>query len=726
MESEDQFLKRLKETFRIEADEHLKALSSGLLQLETNRMPEEQSKIAEAIFREAHSLKGAARAVNMSSVEEVCQSLETLFSALKSREVEPSMNLLDAAHNAVNTIGELVLIDDTVSVSPTHSGLDTVLEELSSVQQSGKKTIPEKTEATESIRPLEAHAELGAAHDTVRISTKKLDKILLEAEEMLAVKRLTHRRLNEIRQINTELQHWKKEWRGKIYTNKQAGSLDDNELSLKNLENSLKHLLSLTEHDLRSVSTLVDQFLEGVKEVLLMPFGTVFEGFPKLVRDISRDEGKEVDLFITGSEVEIDKRILEILKDPLIHLLRNSVSHGIERPEIRLQSGKERRGRIDLNVRRIDGSKIEISIEDDGAGIDLNRVKEIARKKRLASEDELNSLTMEEVQSLVFQPELSTSPLITNISGRGLGLAIVKEKVEKLGGLIVTESVREVGTTFRIVVPMTLSLIRALQIEVAGQSFVIPTTHVERIIRFGSDEIRTVEGQETLLVQGQTIPLVNLAEILELPFKPTESAICIIIANSDKRVAFRIDSVTGEEELLVKNLGEQLKRVRNVAGAAMLPSGKMAPVLNSSDLVKSSNRRRVLTTRVATEEKGTEQRSILVAEDSITSRMLVKNILESAGYNVRTAVDGAEAYATLKTENFDLVVSDVEMPRMSGFDLTSKIRNDKELSELPVVLITALNSREDKERGVEAGANAYIVKSSLDQNSLLSTIQRLL
>ena len=313
-------------------------------------------------------------------------------------------------------------------------------------------------------------------------------------------------------------------------------------------------------------------------------------------------------------------------------------------------------------------------------------------------------------------------------------MAIVQEKVEKLGGSISIESDSVKGTAFHILVPITLATFKGIVVSAGGQLLVIPTGSVERIARFRRSEIQTVENKDTLLIAGRPVPLVYLDVVLEMPpgerREQTEFTQVVVLGSGDRRIAFAVDAVHNEQEVLVKSLGKPLVRVRNVAGATILGSGSPTVILNTADLLRSAVRATATGRRREADVKAgraeTVTRNILVTDDSVTSRMLLKNILESAGYQVTTAVDGVDALTALKTQDFDLLVSDVEMPRMDGFDLTAKIRADKKLSELPVVLVTALSSREDLERGVDVGANAYVVKSKFDQANLLEVIRKLI
>jgi two-component system chemotaxis sensor kinase CheA len=349
------------------------------------------------------------------------------------------------------------------------------------------------------------------------------------------------------------------------------------------------------------------------------------------------------------------------------------------------------------------------------------------------SAEEADQLGEQDAIALTFRSGVSTSPIITEVSGRGLGLAIVREKVERLGGTITLKSRHDGGTSLRILLPLTLATYRGILVRAGDHVLVIPAIAVERVTRVAGENIRTVANRETIPLDGQTVSLVWLSDILDMPRKNAagglgDSAQAVVLSLGSVRVAFRVEEILGEQEVLVKALGPKLVRVRNVAGASVLGTGQVVPVLNVPDLMKSAVKPMAppLTLNAAGKSAATKKQSILVVEDSITSRALLKNILESAGYNITTAVDGIDAYTALKTGTFDLVVSDVEMPRMDGFDLTAKVRSDKQLAELPVVLVTALESREHRERGIDVGANAYIVKSSFDQSNLLEVIRRLL
>ncbi len=755
---DDEFLKKLLATFRVEADEHLRAMSLGLLDLEKAPAGARRAELVETIFREAHSLKGAARAVNLTDIESVCQSLESVFAALKGGDVTDSPQLFDLLHQALDALGGLFSPGAAAAGKPA---LATLLRRLDDAMKGSPPVGAAPTFAPSSEEPAEpAAAEpppaaRGPASGTVRISTAKLDAVMRQAEELLAARLAAGERARELREAGAVLAARKKE-RAQIQAVLRAlerslrcagkgngagaagerqnlakliGFLEAGNLFIKTLEGRLTRLARSAEGDHRALAGTVDGLLHDVKEMQLLPFASLLEVLPRLARELARDRDKQVELSARGGEIEIDRRILEELKDPLIHLLRNCVDHGIETPAVRKQKSKPPHGAISVEVSQKDGGKVEVVVADDGAGIDLAKVKAAACKLGVVSTEEVEQLDEREALALVFRSGVSTSAIITDLSGRGLGLAIVREKVERLGGTIALETRADAGTTFRIVLPLTLATFRGVLVRAGERLFVIPAISVERVVRAVPKDIQTVENRETIPLGGQAVSLVGLSDVLEMPRKDESADIvhAVVLGSGLARIAFRVDEVLGEQEVLVKALGPQLARVRNVAGASVLGTGEVVPVLNVPDLMKSAARL-AATSRApaAAQPVEAQKRSILVVEDSITSRSLLKNILESAGYQVATAVDGIDAYTLLKTGSFDLIVSDVEMPRMDGFDLTAKVRSDKQLAELPIVLVTALESREHRERGIEVGANAYIVKSSFDQSNLLEVVRRLI
>lgn len=764
----DEFLKRLLATFRIEAGEHLQAMSSGVLELEKMPIRTRSAEIIERVFREVHSLKGAARAVNLTQIESVCQSLESVFAALKNNQLVLLPPLLDLLHQTIDALGGL-LAPQAGAPEIRKSVIGKLIRQLGDVL-----TVPlqEPVQPTAALPPASMPAtpspavETGGVpspepphsliSETIRVSTAKLDGVMRQVEELLSPRLASRQRVRELHDAVALLTGWKKErgriqpairlmeslserdgtnndpFKGSQQIRKLLEYLDAEQIFIKTLEQRLVKLKKSAERDLRTLAGMTGSLLHDVKEMQLLPFASLLEILPRFVRELAREQGKNIELVIEGGEIEIDRRILEEMKDPLIHLLRNSIDHGIEKPALRKEKHKPPHGTIIVAISQQDSGKVEIRIADDGAGIDAASVKAAAGKHGIVSPEAVESLGEAEALALVFRSGISTSPIITDVSGRGLGLAIVQEKVERLGGTVALESHPDTGTEFRMVLPLTLANFQGVVVRAGGHLFILPAISVERVVRVASQDIRTVENRETIILDDQVVALAWLSDVLEMPRKGTSGELAdtpqaVVLAVGAQRIAFRVEEIVGEQEVLVKPLGPQLTRVRNVAGASVLGTGEVAPVLNVPDLLKSAVKGATAPLHPDNEKPGeTGRQSILVVEDSITSRALLKNILESGGYCVTTAVDGIDAYTTLKAGSFDLIVSDVEMPRMDGFDLTSRVRADKQLAELPVVLVTALGSREHRERGIDVGANAYIVKSSFDQSNLLEIVDRLI
>lgn len=722
---EDDFRKRLLATFQSEAEEHLRAISAGLIELEKSPTVESRMEILEIIFREAHSLKGAARAVNLSECERLCQSMESIFALWKRQEAPFSPALFDSLHQAVDHLFASLLAVDSQR-TPHEPSVSALVRQLGSVlhtaQAQPQATIPlvptppsEPVAASPTLQPIMPSTQ------TIRLSAERLNTLLLQSEELLSAKLAVREHARTLRAIKTDWSLLRRE-----HIRHALGAAQ----ALADFEYKLAAQVSLLEQTSRSLNGMVDNLLNDLKQVLMLPFASLVEAFPKLVRDLSREQGKEVTLVIQGAEIEIGRRVLEAMKDPLMHLLRNCIDHGIEMPAERERKGKPRQGTILLTLTQLEGNQVELRMTDDGAGIDLQVVKAAALKRGILSAAAVAALNEQDTQALIFQSGMTTSALLTEVSGRGLGLAIVRQKVSEIGGTIALQTALDVGTTFSMQLPLTLATSRGILIRVDEQPFVLNTLSVEQVVRLAPSAIHTIENRACVRLADGPVPLIRLADVLEMPGQSMPSLdngklSVVVLGAAEQRIAFVVDEIVGEQEVLVRSLGPQLTRVRNVVGASILGSGQVVPILNTSDLLRSAIVCAAsVPPAIPPPSVGAPQRSILIAEDSITARTLLKSILEAAGYLVQTAVDGAEALATLKAGNFHLVVSDVEMPRMNGFDLTREMRSDPHLAALPVILVTALESREDRARGIEVGANAYIAKSSFAQSNLLDVIQR--
>jgi len=794
-DKEAEFQKRLLATFKAEAEDHLLQLASGLVELESCTEPEKCGGMVETVFREAHSLKGAARAVNAMRIETLCQALENLFAAIKRHEVDFSPELFDLMQHSVDFVKDLLAAMDGAPAPPSdeEDRLKALLQSAAkgehvaaaprprptppAAPEAPTELPPQRETRAEEPQPREERDEApeqrsggavpqgeGGAQEaaaaappappapavleTVKVATSRLTAVLLQAEELLAARLAATQRAAELRALNASFAAWRKEWGMVLGVVDAARCTDEdprterrpveyqmqrlceflsyNAAFVADLQERAKQVLRQTERDGRAVGGMVANLLEDMKKVLMLPFSTLLEIFPKMVRDLARDRGKEVAFTVRGSEIEIDRRILEEMKDPLVHLVRNSIDHGIETPQERKEAGKPARATIAIAITPRDGSKVELTVSDDGKGISLKEVRAAVRRMGVVASRKVDELSQEELLSFLFVSGISTSATVDEISGRGLGLAIVREKVERLSGTLTVETREGEGTVFRMTLPLTVSSFRVVLVRLAERFFAFPAAHVEQVARVKASDIATAEGKELIRFKGRIVPLVRLAALLGVPADPPGERVQVVVATmAEKAVAYQVDEVLNEQEVLAKNLGLQISRLPNITGATILGSGNVVPILNVSDLTSSATKGELGRAAPAPAPRSDEVKTGLVAEDSITSRTLLKNILEGAGYRVSTAVDGVDAFSQLKSGGFDFLVSDVDMPRMNGLDLTAKVRGDHELADLPVILVTSLDSPRDRERGMDVGASAYIVKSRFDQSDLLEALRRL-
>jgi two-component system chemotaxis sensor kinase CheA len=716
---QDDFLRELLADFKTEAAEHHSVITDGLLKLEKQPSAELYKTIIETTFREFHSLKGAARAVNQIDIERICQSMESVFQQLKQGSFTlnpPLFDLLYKGLDFLNTmLAEIDVTKKTITSGvylPLLKAIENAIKNFVNTQKPIEKaeTIFQFAETEKNIEEFEPEPILSipevsltdkqSAKDTVRISTRKLENLLRQAEEFIAIKATLGYYINEVQKSNHDDQ-------------------------------------SIIQRDLnqfhRNLSRMVDDMLFDIKSTLLFPFSSLLDIVPKIVRDLGKEFDKEIQLTIQGAEIEIDRRILEAMKDPLIHIIRNCIDHGLETAEVRLKKGKSASGRIAINITQEAGKQAILIISDDGAGINRQALTEKVIKSGLSTMEAISHLTDQELLSYIFRSGVSTSPIITDLSGRGLGMAIVSEKVSGLGGSIMLNSEPDQGTIFTITLPLTLSTFRGVLVKINEQQFIIPTTTVNRAIRIKQNEIHFAESKPFFYRNNESIALVGLEDALGIPVRKKQNTNqtyiqVLILSSALHKIGFIVDEVLGEQEGIVKELGPLLIHVRNIAGATLLGNGQVIPILSVSELIDSAMQSSTFLSAAKQEDEtsATPAMRILVAEDSITSRTLLRNILETAGFTVKTAVDGSEAFQFIQSDLYDLVVSDVEMPNMNGFELTAKIRNDERFANTPVILVTALSSDIDKQRGMEAGANAYIVKSNFEQSNLVETIRRLI
>lgn len=740
--SEEAFYKELLNDFRNEASEHYETIVKGLLDLESKEEDYVRQQVIETIYRSTHSLKGAARAVNLPDIERLCFSLETMFGHLKRGEISLTPQLLDTLHKSANMLDSLIkrLIEGRESnennnLNQTIKNLEYIIKisleaskkrwakakesfpeelntksgEISEIEDREKnsdKISPQSVKPDEELTSTRKIQEERADQSSVRISTEHLNRILSESEDFITIK--------------TTLDFYRKGLE-ELYMKYRDDSI----------YNMLKDLISF-----QTVSSrMIDALVSNIKYSLLSNFGTLFKLLPKMVRDISKEREKDISILFSGEETEIDRRILDEFKDPLLHIIRNCIDHGIEKPEIRQQLGKKPKGNILVKVEKLIERKVRISITDDGSGIDESKILESAIKNGAITPDAGSSLTKGEILSLILKSGISSRKFVTDISGRGLGMTIVAEKVSRLGGEITIESTEGKGTTFTVTLPQTISTFRGVLVECEGMHLIIPSGFVEKAIQVPISSIQSIGDKNVIkLLDGESVGVVKLSQVLGIPAKESSSSKgdsikLMILSHNPTKLAFVVNAVYGEHEGIVKDLGPQLKYVRNIAGVTLIENSKLVPVINVTELIQSAVERSASKSSKGVNEtskkgKADGAKRVLVVEDSITIRSMLRSFLEGAGFIATTAIDGIDGLNKLENDKFDVVVSDIEMPRMNGFELTKKIRSNSALSDTPVILVTALESGDDMKKGMEAGADAYIVKSSFEQSNLLETIKR--
>ncbi len=782
--------------FLDELDDHVSTLASDILALE-NAAGDEQGELLNKLFRAAHSLKGAARSVQLDVVESVCHRLEDLLSDLRdgktaltteivSRVLETSDAIADAGIRLrqgnnlesapIHAIEQKLTWDtdepqgsQTAEPEPAPPAEPVVEETAASATTSpgepipaaatsekagdsaGTKSAPTKTEpatpvAIESTTKAAAKPRKQASvkpptrgkgvadQASIRVAAQKLDALLAHSGELLVARGrfdLRAKAASELRDLAVEVRNL---WNSTQRAVQQSDALlDEEELEravqmkekLTDLSKKLDALSSGMEADNRLLGQTCNMLDEEIYNVRMLPFSDACGGLERAVRDISKTTNKEVTLKIEGADVEVDRSVLEGLKDPLLHLVRNAVDHGIESVKERLAAGKTAAATVTVSA-SLRGGQVEVRVADDGAGFNLARIRAIAEKRGIEIPDD----TREQAR-LVFAPGFSTAKLITDISGRGVGLDVVQSQVESLHGDVDVSFEVGKGTRFTLMVPLTLTTIRSMLVQVSEQIYAIPTTAVHRLVRFNISDVHSSAGRDTLLLREAPTRLVSLASTLGLKSKGLVSGkstkgLAVVLATSDQRVALAVDEVMSEQEVLVKNLGARIRRLRHFSGCTLLPTGRIALVMNAANVVRSALgtevRRSILT---EAKQDSWVRKQLLLADDSVTTRTLLKNILETAGYDVVAASDGQHAWEIAQEQTFDAVVTDVDMPRMTGFDLTEKLRGYETTANLPIVLVTARGTDQDKEQGVKVGANAYIVKGTFEQQNLLDTLAQL-
>ncbi|MEM9507467.1 MAG: response regulator [Cyanobacteria bacterium P01_E01_bin.35] len=590
--------------------------------------------------------------------------------------------------------------------------------------------------------------------DTIRVEPQKLDTLMTQASELAVIKLRISQQMTEIEQIIALWSGWQK--RDQIIVTEIEQNLnpellqplkqflDTTEQRVDALGGLINNLKTRANEDIASLGIISDRLESGIQGLRQLPLSKVFNIYPRMVRDLARQQGKEIELIIEGGDTKADKRILEEIKDPLLHLIRNAIDHGIEMPEERLAQGKPETATIILRGYQT-GNSIGIEISDDGRGLDLARITDTALQRKVRTQEELAAMSESEVQSLIFASGFSTRTEVTELSGRGVGLDVVRANVERLKGSIQVSSTPGNGCKFQVRLNTSLATTKVLIVEVNQTLYALPLEFIQTMITLTPQDIYEIEGKTTINFEDQPLSITSLRSLLQLPTleenrSESKYLSCIVLqvgngklenstesltASHPQRFGIIVDDLVDQQDVVQKPQSKLLKRVPNIAGATILGSGEVCMILNPIDLLHSLRSGKWQKVSHG-EESPTNSNRLLLVEDSIIIRTQMQRLLKGGGYEVTVAENGLAGLQQVQTQDFDIVLSDVEMPQMSGLEMTASIRQNSQYDHLPIVLITTLASPEDKRRGTDAGANAYLTKGDFDQQLLFQTLEQLI
>ncbi len=789
LEIDQELMRMLLDTFAIEFDEQVQVITDGLLVLEKGVEGDARRQVLEGVFRAAHNIKGAARGVEIPDVPDIAHHLESIFSVLKRENINPdgavtdiALESLDAMRRAMAAFSEqqplgfdkeglIIRLEAVASLVEQHGmteqaakpvaepafdaqavAMAVLANEIDAPKEETKQGdeqvsctwIPDVTLVAENPvaekpvaeKPVVDDANSAASAGVVRVNLVKLESLAALTEEFQVTKIEMDDHLGGMQQVRNRVQELMASWQRSHVAGSVKYTQQDIETWLKSSADAIAELdlASVQMHrEMRTstsrLSMLVESLQDSVRMMRLVPVATLLRPMSRSVRDIARELNKKVNFEISGDDIEIDRVVLDGMRDPLVHLLRNALDHGIESAEQRLKKGKPAEGKLRISVSS-EGRQIVMTVQDDGEGISVEKITASARKKKLLTEAELAAMGHAEIIDLIFRPGFSSRDMITNISGRGIGLDVVVSNLLKLKGSVQVLTDEGKGTRFILRLPITMTADNGVLVRLGGSVFAIPTSAVDRIMEIKLDQIIEVEASHAILHRGRSIPLRDLAMTLELeasePLK--RKVLPVIVINKGwESVAFLVDEILGEREIVVKPFRAPLLAVRNITGGTLTGSGEVIMVLNPSDLVDSASRSSLSHLRAGQiEVKDKKVPHILVVDDSITTRTLEKSILEHAGYHVSIEVNGKRAWDLLQEKAFDLVVTDVEMPIMTGLELAGRIKQTERLKGMPVIIVTSLAKEEDRQRGIEVGADAYIVKGLFETKVLLDVVEQLI
>lgn len=689
--------------FTEEARDHLRRLQEGLGELEHGGSDPEA---VNALFRSAHTIKGSSRMLKLTPITDTAHQMEEVLGALREGALAYGPELGRLLQRGIDAIAAQVdQVADGRELAPADPQL---VDELgrAAAGELERAAVPAAEAPSAPSAPEPPEARLKTA-ETVRVQLARLDELIKLMGEVVSSHARLRRRLADARELERAAAA-------------AAGAL----------HGRLRAFARTLRDDVLAQELLMEELHGKALVMRMLPLAMVFEPAARLVRELARSIGKEVECHTRGSEIELDRQLMDRLGDPIVHLLRNSVDHGIEPAAQRAAAGKPRHGRLELSARQ-DGGAVVIEIRDDGGGLPLAAIRDKAVRKGMLSAEQAAALGESEVMDLIFQPGFSTSAIITEVSGRGVGMDVVKRTiVDDLQGAVAVDTTPGQGTTFTLRLPLSLALLRVLLVEAGGLLFGFTAQYVAELTRCAPEQLLSVAERRALVLHNEFVPVVALAELLGLPAPPTPpgaALLLVVLRVRGEKLALVVDALNDERDMVIKPLPGHLRGLALVAGMVTTGRSDLVGVLHAPALLELARRRRGPAPAAAAGPAAPpRRRRVLVVDDSLNTREIERDVLEAHGYEVTLAEDGLDGLQRARAEHFDAVLTDVEMPGMDGFSLTAALRGEDAYRHTPIVIVTSREKEEDKRRGIQVGADAYIVKGDFEQSSLVDTLSSLL
>ncbi len=745
------------ELFRLEVDNQAAILNDGLLSLEQQSDPASQ---LEALMRASHSIKGAARMVDIDAGVKLAHAMEDCFVAAQKNELVLQSHqidlLLEGVDNLVAISRETADADRTASIIDAISNIESM--EVPESDSGGNpapdtddavgsdqndSVIPEndpeteRADATEDKPQIDTPAstrEAASAAESVRVSAESLNRLVGLTGEVQVESRWLHPfsdALQQIKHRQAELIELLDHLNDSLLASKSDEYSRTLAGEIHTKANRCRHQLSdrlmeLDEFD-RRLHSLGNRLHSEVIASRMRPFSDTTRGYPRLVRDISRQLGKQVKLEIEGANTQVDRDILESIDAPLNHLIRNALDHGIETPEERRSAGKPEQSTLTVTAAHNAGM-LSIQVQDDGRGIDVDSLKKKIIKRGMVTEAMASELSETELLEFLFLPGFSTRDKVTEISGRGVGLDVVHSAVQKMRGVVRATTEPGNGTRFHLQLPITLSVVRVLLVEICNEPYAIPLARIDRTMKLDTSRVESLENRQYFTIDNQHVGIVFASQVIGCNNTPAlyDELSVVVLGERLNRSGLVVDRFLGERSLVVHTLDPRLGKVQDISAASVLENGDPCLIIDVDDMLRSID---ILIAggrldRIRDDEPRVSHsgKRILVVDDSITVREVERNMLATRGYHVDVAVDGMDGWNAVRMSNYDLVISDVDMPRMNGFEFVRLIKQDIKLNTTPVMIVSYKDREEDRQRGLEAGADYYLTKGSFHDETLIDAV----